>query len=467
VRRNSRGTAPYGAVASVLFAACGLVACGEGDDAPAAPAGDGVTAEERMLLRSLRYDDGPPPADPSNRVADDADARAFGQTLFFDPRFSGPLIEGDNDGGSATLGTRGEPQRVSCAGCHVPSDGFVDTRSPHRQVSLASLWTLRRSPTLLEIAFQPLYNWDGRRDSTWNQAAGVMESEREFNSGRLFVAEQVAANHRDAYEALFGALPPFEDTERFPPLAPEDTGCVERTSMSGVDYVCRGKPGDGAEYDGLAPEDQTDVTRVMVNATKAIGAYLRALRCGPSRFDAWLDGDRSALDASELRGARLFVGRAGCVACHSGPLLSDGAFHNVGMAPAPVAVAIIDVNDRGAAAAIPEALADPLGTAGEFSDGDREKLPQAVAPEHEGAFRTPTLRCIARQPSFMHTGQLTTLSGVVSFFSRGGDRSGYPGQSEIARLDLTEAERADLVAFLGSLDGPGPDPSLLVAPEAP
>jgi cytochrome c peroxidase len=452
-----------GAVALLLSAA----ACGGSDDAAGAPGGDGVTAEERALLETLRYDDGPPPADPSNRVADDPDARAFGQALFFDPRFSGPLIEGDNDGSSATLGVRGEAGRVSCAGCHVPADAFVDTRSPHRQVSLASLWTLRRSPTLLEVAFQPLYNWDGRRDSLWNQAAGVMESERELNSSRLFVAQQLATNHREAYEAIFGALPPLGDAARFPPLAPEETGCIERTTMMGVEYDCRGRPGDGAEYDGMAAEDQVVVTQMMVDAGKAIGAYLRALRCGPGRFDAWLDGDRSALDESELRGARLFVGRAGCVSCHSGPLLSDGTFHNVGMAPAPVAVAIIDVNDRGAAAAIPEALADPLSTPGAFSDGDREKLPAAAGPEHEGAFRTPTLRCIARQPSFMHTGQLRTLSGVVAFFSRGGDRSGFPGASELTPLELTDEDRADLVAFIGSLDGPGPDASLLSAPGGP
>jgi cytochrome c peroxidase len=444
---------------SALSAACGA------DDAPGVPAGDGVPADERLLLEALRYDSGPPPPDPSNRVADDPAARAFGQRLFFDPGFSGPLIEGDNDGSSSTLGVRGEAGRVSCAGCHVPADGFVDTRSPHRQVSLASLWTLRRSPTLLEVAFQPLYNWDGRRDALWNQAAGVMESEREFNSSRLFVAQQIARNHRDAYEALFGALPPLDDRARFPLLTPEETGCVERTTPNGAEYDCRGRPGDGAEYDAMTADDQAAVTQVMVDAGKAIAAYLRELRCGPSRFDAWLDGDRSALSESELRGARLFVGRAGCVSCHSGPLLSDGAFHNVGMSPAPVAVAIIDVNDRGAAAAIPEALEDPLSTAGVFSDGDREKLPAAAAPEHEGAFRTPSLRCIARQPSFMHTGQLKTLSGVVSFFSRGGDRSGYPGTSELTPLELSEEERADLVAFIGSLDGPGPDAELLTAPE--
>jgi cytochrome c peroxidase len=202
----------------------------------------------------------------------------------------------------------------------------------------------------------------------------------------------------------------------------------------------------------------------MVDATKAIGAYLRQLRCGASRFDAWLDGDADALSEGEQRGAQLFAGRAGCIACHSGPTLSDGKFHNVGMSPAPVAVAILDVNDHGAAAGIAAALTDPLSTSGTFSDGDRGALPAAVGPEHEGAFRTPTLRCIERQPSFMHTGQLTSLSSVVSFFNRGGDRSGYPGTNELTPLDLSENERADLVSFLESLAGPGPAAELLVPP---
>ena len=443
-----------------------LGACGGGeahDDAVPSI----VTAEERALLLTLRYDDGPPPADPSNRVADDPDAAHLGQRLFFEPRLSGPLIEGDNDGSSATLGVKDEPGRVACAGCHVPADGFVDTRSAHRQVSLASMWTLRRSPTLLDVSFRSLYNWDGRRDSTWNQAAGVMESEREFNSSRLFVAQQVFELYREPYTALFGELPPLDDTERFPRLTPEQAGCRERATAQGAVYDCRGKPGDNAEYDALSEADQTEVTRVMVNAAKSIGAYLRQLRCGPSRFDAWLDGDSAALTPNEQRGAALFVGRGRCIDCHSGPGLSDGAFHNVGLTPAVVAVAILDTNDRGAATGLADALADPLSTHGSFSDGDRGALPAGVTAEHEGAFRTPTLRCIANQPSFMHTGQIMSLASVVGFFNRGGDRAGYPGRSELAPLELSEEERADLVAFLETLSGEGPDASLLVAPGEP
>ena len=425
-----------------------------------------ITAEARAALMALHYDDGPAPADPSNRVADNPAARLFGQRLFFDQSFSGRLLEGDNDGSVATLGKRGEAGRISCAGCHVPTSGFVDTRSPLRQVSLAAQWTLRRTPTLMEIAFAPLLNWDGRRDALWNQALGVMESNREFNSGRLFVAEQIFRNHRAAYEAIFGALPPLDDADRFPALTPETTGCVEVSTTKGSTFTCRGIPGDGADYDGMAPADKTLVTTVAVNATKAIAAYLRLLRCGPGRFDRWLDGDTTALSRAEQRGAALFVGRAGCVSCHGGPRLTDGTFHNVGLAPAVVAVAIQDVNDHGALSGITAALTDPLSTAGAFSDGDRRVLPAgAPGAALDGAFRTPTLRCTSQQPSFMHTAQMSGLDQVVAFFDRGGDRvGGYPGTNELKAIGLTELERADLVAFLMTLDGPGPAAALLGAP---
>jgi len=456
--------------APALAAAVGCAALvGCGSDTAGGPAADDpdpvFTAAEQAALAALRYDDRAPPPDASNRVADAAAARAFGQRLFFEKALSGPLIEGDNDGSAGTLGRRGEAGKVSCAGCHLPETGFVDTRSRGKQISLAAQWTARRSPTLLEVAFAPLYNWDGRRDSIWRQAIGVMESEKEINAGRLFVAEQVFALHRSEYEAIFGAMPPLDDGARFPALAPADAGCRARATTAGEVYDCRGRPGDGADYDGMAPADQTLVTQVTVNAAKAIAAYVRQLRCGPGRFDAWLDGDAAALGRAEQRGAALFVGKARCAECHGGPNLTDHAFHNVGLQPRMVAVAFVDEGDRGAGEGIALALADPLNVRGAFSDGDDGRLPTAATPEMEGAFRTPTLRCLSGQPSFMHTGHMTSLDQVVTFFDRGGDApGGYPGQSEITRLELDARERADLVAFLGTLEGPGPGAALLAAP---
>ncbi|HEV8549562.1 MAG TPA: cytochrome c peroxidase [Polyangiaceae bacterium] len=462
-RERSRVALGLAVAVGLGAGACGQGGNGSGVDGEGAPA---LSAGDRAALQSLRYDDGPEPADPSNLFADDPAAQRFGQRLFYEKAFSGALLEGDNDGTSVTLGQRGESGRVSCAGCHVPTTGFVDTRSPHRQVSLAAQWTLRKTPTLLEVGFAPLYNWDGRRDAIWNQALGVMESNREFNSARLFVAEQLFRLYRDPYETVFEAMPPFDDAGRFPQLSGDTAGCVEVSTPQGSTFRCRGVPGDGADYDGMAPGDQKLVTVAAVNATKALDAYVRRLRCGPGRFDAWLDGDANALSASERRGAALFVGSAGCATCHSGPRLTDGQFHNVGLSPAVVAVAILDDDDHGAATGVAAALEDPMSTAGEFSDGDREALPPSAGPELEGAFRTPTLRCSASHPSFMHTGQLKDLAQVVAFFNRGGDPAGhYPGNNELTPLGLGSREQADLVAFLGTLVGPGPDPSLIGAPE--
>ncbi|HXI58973.1 MAG TPA: cytochrome c peroxidase, partial [Polyangia bacterium] len=441
---------------------------GDGGSADVDPAAPVLSTQTRAAMAALRYDDSPPPPDPSNRVADDPAARAFGQRLFFETALSGRLLEGDNDGSNATLGRQGEAGRVSCAGCHVPGDGFVDTRSPHHQVSLGAQWTVRRTPTLLDVAFAPLYNWDGRRDAIWNQALGVMESNREFNSSRLFVAEQIfrSGKLRAAYEAVFGPMPPLDDGGRFPALTPETTGCVEVNTTAGSKFVCHGTPGDAAEYDGMTADDQRLVTTVAVNATKALEAYVRQLRCGAGRFDRWLDGDSGALSPTEQRGAALFVGRAACVSCHGGPRLTDDAFHNVGLSPAIVAVAIQDRDDRGAAAGVTAALTDPLSSAGPFSDGDRHALPvDPAAASLEGAFRTPGLRCLSSHPSFMHTGQMSDLAQVMAFFARGGDRiGGYPGTNELTPLALDDGERADLVAFLGALSGPGPGAPLLVAP---
>ena len=441
-----------------LFATV-IAACG-GTDA-------GTTqAPPRAAFASLRYHDGPLPPDVSNQVGDLPAAATFGQRLFFDPALSGRLLDPDNGVLAGSLGPNGTPGLVACASCHVPTSRFVDTRSPGQQISLGAQWTRRKTPSLLESGSVSLFNWDGARDSMWRQTTGVMEGNREFNSSRLFIAEQMYRRYRGDYEAIFGALPPLDATARFPALAAATTGCVIGQDSTTETYICHGVPGDGAEYDGMTTEDQIAVTRVMVNAAKAIAAYQRRLRCGPSRFDAWIDGDDEALDDAELRGAALFVGKAQCATCHSGPNLTDNQFHNVGLAPKHVAQAFVDQGDDGAATGLAGLATDPLGVASEFSDGDDGRVPAPVPASMAGAFRTPSLRCDATHPSFMHTGQLRTVADVIAFFDAGGDPAGpYPGHSELRALGLNADERADLAAFLAALDGPGPDASLLVAPK--
>jgi cytochrome c peroxidase len=450
---------------AILLAACGAASPGTGlsDDAGADDGKPSFTSAELASLAALSPSKLPSPGpDISNRFADDAKAAAFGQKFFFETRFSGRLLDGDDNGGPHTLGAQGQTGKVACAGCHVPSAGFLDNRTLGKQISLAAGWGRRRAPSLIDVGQARLLMWDGRHDALYNQPFGPLESPVEMNSSRLFAAEQIYALYLADYEAIFGPMPPLNDTTRFPPLSADLTGCHPSTvdpqpTCNGTEH---GMPGDHAEFDGLAPADQDAVTRVVVNMGKALGAYERLISCGPGRFDQWMHGQASALSDSEQHGAEIFVGRGKCVTCHSGPYFSDQQFHNVGLQPTMVAVVFIDADDPGAIVGLADAIADPLNVAGEFSDGNDGRLPASVKPSMNGAFRTPTLRCASRRPTFMHTGQLSSFAEVVSFFAQGGNPFGYLGESEIAPLGLSQQDQADLVAFLGTLDGPGPEANL-------
>jgi cytochrome c peroxidase len=444
------------------------IALALGCDAPVGPSGDDAgSVFDDDALRALLAAHSPavlppPPPDVTNRFADDPAAARFGQRLFFDPGFSGPLLDSDNDGSAGTLGVQGETGRVACAGCHIPHGGFQDVRSPRQQIPLGAQWGLRRVKPLLDVGQARLVMWDGHRDALHNQVFTPIELTAEMNSSRLFYAHEIFRRYRAEYGAIFGALPPLDDATRFPPLAAELNGC-RPVSEGATALECHGRPGDGAEFDSMTAADQDLVTEVVINAGKAIAAFERLLTCGPGRFDAWMHGDDAALTDSEKRGAALFV-EAGCARCHAGPYFSDQRFHNVGLMPEAVVVAFIDRDDRGAAVGLARVLEDPLNTRGAFSDGYDDRLPEDVGEAMEGAFRTPTLRCVASRPSYMHTGQFRSLAQVIGFFDRGGHASGYPGQSEIVPLGLSAEERADLEAFLGTLDGPGPDPRLTIPP---
>lgn len=446
----------------VVDAAGGSAEADGGDPDPV------LTPAELQALQALAPASLPAsPPDPTNRFADNAAAALFGQRLFYDSSFSGPLLDTDNDGSPQTLGTVGQTGRVACAGCHIPKSGFSDTRSFQLQVSLGAGWGRRRAPSLLDVGQATLLMWDGRRDALYNQVFGPLESVVEMNSSRLYEAEQIYAKYQSDYEGIFGPMPPLADPAQFPQLSAQLTGCQPKNPSDPqptCDGTFHGMPGDHAEYDGLSAAQQTAVTTVIVNAGKAIGAFERLLTCGPSPFDAWMQGSAGATSRAAQRGAALFVGKAGCSTCHSGPFLSDQQFHDVGLVPTQVQQAFVDSDDHGAATGLATAIADPLDTLGAFSDGTDGRLPSAVTPKMDGAFRTPTLRCVSQRPTFMHTGQLGTLAKVVAFFNDGGSPYGYVGTSEIHPLGLSDLDQSDLVEFLQSLDGPGADPKYLQAP---
>ena len=363
----------------------------------------------------------PPPADPTNRVADDADAADFGRSLFFDSGLSG----------------QGE---VSCATCHQPDLHFTDGLPLSKGVATAG----RHAPTLVDAAHQRWFNWDGRSDSMWAHAIRPIEHPDEMGGDRTALVRHLLEEprRRSAYEGI------FED-----PL-PEYDSLPDRAQPGGTDA-------ERAAWASLPEETRLGIDRAAANVGKALAAYQRGLRGGESPFDRWVaevkaggDGSES-LSASQRRGLDLFFGRAECWECHAGPLFSDGEFHNIGT-PVPGGLPR-DPGRYDGAALVVEDRFNAAGIHSDDREGSRAVISRGVKrdPSQWGAFRTPSLRHVARTPPYMHDGSMPDLETVVRFYStlEGAIQLDHHQESVLLPLGLTDDEVADLVAFLQSLDG--------------
>ena len=189
---------------------------------------------------------------------------------------------------------------------------------------------------------------------------------------------------------------------------------------------------------------------------------------GNSAFDRFAQGLASgdiaatrALDDAAQRGLKLFLGKAGCRACHNGPLLSDGEFHDLQLRPLSGG----ERTDPARLAAIPRVLQDPFNAAGVYSDAREGAATEHLRylrknPELWGAFRTPSLRNVARTAPYMEQGQLMDLDAVLRFYStrEGAAPAGHHQETVLRPLELSTQEMADLKAFLLSLsDEPLPE----------
>jgi cytochrome c peroxidase len=400
---------------------------------------DTLTEDERAQIQQMALP--PLPPSPSNAFADNAEAAQLGQQFFFDKRFSGPLLESSEDLGS--IGTSGA---ISCATCHDPRQGGADARRLGG-TSLGAAWTGRHSPTVLNAAHSPWIMWDGRRDSLWSQALGPIEGWNEQNTTRLHAVRVIYDLYRGPYEKVFGPMPPMDDLGRFP---------------------ADGKPGMPA-WDNMTAADKVAVNRVFANFGKAIEAYERKLVDKSSPLDRFIAGDENALSPQAVRGAKLFVGKAACNECHSGPMLADGKFHNHGV---PQVGPKIPARDAGRHEGIPKLLADEFNTAGVYSDmGKPDRWSGLRAGDADlGAFKTPTLRNVARTAPYMHTGAFASLWDVVSWYNLAAGTDGFVGKREAASLvplHLSNEEMSDLVEFMKALDGDALPEHLVRQPALP
>jgi cytochrome c peroxidase len=303
---------------------------------------------------------------------------------------------------------------MSCATCHQPLLAFADARK--RSQGRQELD--RNAPSLWNAVHERWYGWDGAADSLWAQAIRPILHAHEMDANPPHVRDTIARDAELAcrYRAAFGQAP--------------------------------GKDGE----------------TVLVNASKAIGAFVGTLVSGRTAFDAFRDalarGDAKAAARYPLaaqRGLRLFVGRGNCHLCHVGPLFSNGEFGDTGL-PFFVRPGVVD---PGRQRGIELLRLSEYNLQSAWSDARNDeaatmKLRQ-LSPQHRnfGEFKVPSLRNVALTAPYAHDGQLATLDDVVRHYSELElDRLHADGEQILKPLKLNDGERADLVAFLRTLTDP-------------
>jgi len=274
---------------------------------------------------------------------------------------------------------------MSCATCHDPERAFTDGLELSLSYPTTKNW--RNSPTLINVAFQKYLFHDGRARSLEEQALFPMMSAFEMNRNLDFVEEVLRSvpEYVEAFQKIFN-------------------GEVTRERMA-----------------------------------MAIAAYERTLVSKNSPLDRHLKGDKAALSDEARRGMEIFTGKGRCSECHFGVSLSDDRFH------------ALNVPENPEQQTDPRIAATRRFVAKVYRYEDFRNLMEdpgryLITKDKKDwkAFRTPTLRDIARTAPYMHNGIFQTLDEVIEFLNKGGGA----GNSALRPLGLSAREKSDLKAFL-------------------
>ena len=355
-----------------------------------APALEFTAEETRRILRHGPWLPTTQP-DPSNRVSGDPAAISFGRALFFEPRLS-------------SSGT------VSCATCHPPDQAWTDGLPRSRGHRIVD----RNALSLVNLRFNRWFGWDGAQDSLWAQNLRPLLDQREMGVGPEGAARLIRSDRQlfCGYRRSFGAAPGADDV------------------------------------------------RVFVDIGKALAAFLETQVTGRTPFDDFRDAlarddaaGQARYPAAAARGLRLFVGRGNCFFCHFGPAFTNGEFADAGV-PHFVEPGRVDSGRHGG---IRKLRRSPYTLLGSFND-DAQRSTAAktrhvrLRQSNFGEFRVPGLRNVALTAPYMHAGSLGTLADVARHYSTiDEERLHAGGERILRRLNLSEREQADLVAFLVTL----------------
>lgn len=289
-------------------------------------------------------------------------------------------------------------QHMACATCHVPAQGFTQNDRP-TPAGRDGQPLRRNASTLLNVGFATPLMHDGAAPSLEAQVlTPLLDGNEMANTTFTELEQRLAAmpGYGEAFRAVFGEAPS------------------------------------------------------MAHVGSALAAYQRRLVSGNSAFDRWMfGGEKNALSESAQRGFALFSGKARCTSCHligkTDALLTDNSMHNTGVATRGNRNRTVPVASRSGSSTIDFATA-----------GDRGRHEVTQDPADLYRFRTPTLRNVALTAPYMHDGSMATLDDVVRFYNAGGG-GGDNLDPVIKPLELSDADIADVIAFLEGLTGDNVD----------
>ncbi len=292
----------------------------------------------------------------------------------------------------------------SCASCHDPMKGWGDGQP--LSAGYTSVEYFRNAPTLLNARLRTRFMWDGRLDGS--------------DLGTL-VRDMITEAH----------------------FMNADGRIVQERMKQIPEYVAMWEKVFGKNADPYGPR--------MFNV---IAEFVKTIESKNAPIDRYLKGDEGALSGEAKQGLTLFRGKANCISCHNGPIVSDGKLHRLGVPENP------------------EILKNPLRSITMLRHYSTSGMPNymnarsdvgayAITKDErdKGKFVTPSLRDLKYTAPYMHNGVFRTLDEVVEFYDRGGGPGG-----ELKALNLSGAEKKALIAFLYAMSG---DLVEVKAPEIP
>ena len=320
-------------------------------------------------------------------------ATKLGRQLFFDTNLS-------------------KNEMVSCSTCHNPNKEWSDTR----QQSSGLFKVIRNAPSLTQSKYQDFQTWDGRRDSLWSQSLEPLLNQLEHGLDLNTFEEKIQKNKQYVTDFLF----------------------LETLLQQNFQSILSNQ-------------------KNILIAGFSIGAFLETLSFSEIKLDIfsqYIDKKQiskalNVFNFQELHGLDLFLNKGQCVRCHSGPLLSDKSFHNIGVAESSESP-----NESGWIFGS-EILSNfaynctKLNLNHKF-DCTRTDYLLTHHSQQVGAFRTPSLRNARLTAPYMHNGQIKSFEEIVTHYDNAISKS--RGESEIVPLHFTQNEKENLVSFLKTLD---------------